>query len=316
MFIATANSMNIPAPLLDRMEVIRLPGYTEDEKLWIAKDYLLPKEIEAAGLKKNEIIIDDASILFIIRHYTLEAGVRNLERELAKICRKTVKNHLLDAANKNHKKKTVITPDSLEDYLGVLRYRHYHNEAQDRVGLVHGLAWTQSGGEMLSIEAISMPGKGKVTLTGKLGDVMQESIQAALSVVRSRSASIGIPASFFDEHDIHVHVPEGATPKDGPSAGITMCTALLSTIMKKFVRSDVAMTGEITLRGDVLPIGGLKEKLIAAKRSNIKLVIIPHDNQRDLKEIPNNILENLQIHPVRSIDEVFELALVSFNQAV
>jgi ATP-dependent Lon protease len=298
------------------MEVIRLSGYTEDEKLWIAKDYLLPKEIKSAGLKKDELMIDDASLLFIIRHYTLEAGVRNLERELSKICRKTVKNHLIDSANKNNKKKTLITTDVLEEYLGILRYRHYHNESQDQVGLVHGLAWTQSGGEMLSIEAITMPGKGKVTLTGKLGDVMQESIQAALSVVRSRADVLGIPPSFFDEYDLHVHVPEGATPKDGPSAGITMCTALLSAITKRVVRSDVAMTGEITLRGDVLPIGGLKEKLIAAKRSNINLVIIPRDNQRDLKEIPKNILENLDIHAVRSIDEVFELALVQSNQVV
>jgi ATP-dependent Lon protease len=307
MFIATANSMNIPVALLDRMEVIKLAGYTEDEKLSIAKDYLLPKQINLNGLKKRELTIDEASLLYIIRHYTLEAGVRNLERELAKICRKVVKRHLTDL----NKKETQISVESLDDYLGVLRHRYYHPENAARVGLVNGLAWTEVGGEMLVIEAVVMPGKGKITLTGKLGEVMQESIQAALSVIRSRAESLMLPPAFFDEHDIHVHVPEGATPKDGPSAGITMCIALLSCILKKPVRGDLAMTGEITLRGDILAIGGLKEKLLAARRSNMQLVIIPEDNRRDLKEIPNNILDHLDVRCARSIDEVFELGLLA-----
>lgn len=313
MFIATANSMNIPAPLLDRMEVIRLSGYTEDEKLNIAENHLLPKQMKLTGLKKNELIIDPIAITSIIRHYTLEAGVRNLERELAKICRKVVKKHL-EEDQKNS--KTSISRENLEDYLGVVKYRYYHPENEDKIGLVNGLAWTEVGGEMLTVESVFLKGKGKVTLTGKLGEVMQESIQAALTVVRSRCDALNIAPNFFEEHDMHIHVPEGATPKDGPSAGITVCTALLSSVMSLPVRSDVAMTGEITLRGDVLAIGGLKEKLLAARRSNMKIVLIPDENKRDLKEIPSNITENLDIRCVKSIDEVFLIAIRHFENYV
>jgi ATP-dependent Lon protease len=309
MFIATANSMNIPAPLLDRMEVIRLSGYTEDEKLNIAEQHLLPKQMKLTGLKKGELTLDSAAIVSIIRHYTLEAGVRNLERELAKICRKIVKKHL-EQDQKNP--TTAITPDNLEDYLGVVKYRYYHPENEDKIGLVNGLAWTEVGGEMLTIESVFVKGKGKLTLTGKLGEVMQESIQAALTVVRSRCDLLNIAPKFFEEHDIHIHVPQGATPKDGPSAGITVCTALLSSVIGLPVRADVAMTGEITLRGDVLAIGGLKEKLLAARRSNMKIVLIPEENHRDLKEIPSNITENLDIRCVKSIDEVFQVAIRNF----
>ncbi len=310
LFIATANSMNIPPALMDRMEVIRIPGYTEDEKLNIAKRYLLKKQIEANGLKEGELTLMDSAILDIIRYYTREAGVRNLEREIAKICRKVVREVSSAAAKeKTTQKSIVITSSNLEKYLGVQRFRYGKAEAHDQVGQVVGLAWTEVGGELLTIEAAVMPGKGKVTTTGQLGAVMQESIQAALTVVRSRSDTLGIARDFYEKMDIHVHVPEGATPKDGPSAGIGMCTALVSALTKIPVKADVAMTGEITLRGEVLPIGGLKEKLLAAHRGGIKTVIIPDENKRDLKEIPKNITEGLEIKPVRWIDEVLTLAL-------
>ena len=305
MFIATANSMNIPAPLLDRMEVIRIEGYTEDEKVNIALRHLIPKQIEANGLKETEITFTESGVRDIVRYYTREAGVRNLEREVSKICRKLVKRILLKAVTK----RKVITSKNLEKYLGVKRFRFGMAENHNQIGQVNGLAWTEVGGELLTIEAASLPGKGKITHTGQLGEVMQESIQAAFTVVRSRSDKLGIPTDFYEKIDLHVHVPEGATPKDGPSAGISMCTALVSTLTKIPVRADVAMTGEITLRGEVLPIGGLKEKLLAALRAGIRLVIIPEENRRDLKEIPKNIKQGLEIHPVRWIDEVLELAL-------
>lgn len=305
MFIATANSLDIPAPLLDRMEIIRIPGYIENEKINIAMRYLVPKQIENAGLKKNEISITEAAVRDIVRYYTREAGVRNLEREIAKICRKVVKAVLL----KPKKKRFVILPSNLEKYLGIKRFRYGLAEERDQVGQVTGLAWTEVGGELLKIEASVMPGKGKSTYTGRLGDVMTESIQAAVTVVRSRGKVLGIDSEFYQHKDIHIHVPEGAIPKDGPSAGIGMCTALVSALTGIPVRADVAMTGEITLRGEVLPIGGLKEKLLAALRGGIKHVIIPLENQRDLKEIPKNILQGLQIHPVRWVDEVLKFAL-------
>jgi ATP-dependent Lon protease len=305
MFICTANSLNIPAPLLDRMEVIRIPGYTEDEKLNIAKRYLVPKQIKNNGLKDDEIVIADSAIRDIIRHYTREAGVRNLERELARICRKAVKEMVLD----KEQKKVAIKPASLEKYLGVRRFRYGRAEETDRVGLATGLAWTEVGGELLTIEAATLPGKGKLIHTGTLGDVMKESIQAAMTVVRSRSRVLGIDPEFYAKHDIHIHVPEGATPKDGPSAGIGMCTALVSTLTGIPVRSDVAMTGEITLRGEVLPIGGLKEKLLAAHRGGIRVVLIPEENEKDLVEIPKNIKGKLDIRPVKWIDEVLQVAL-------
>jgi ATP-dependent Lon protease len=305
MFIATANTLHIPDPLLDRMEIIRLSGYTEDEKVHIAIDHLLPKQIENHGLKAGEILVSEQAIRDIVRHFTREAGVRSLDRELSKICRKVVKQLLLKPGDKQIK----VTPRNIEKYLGVRRFRYGKIEGKDQIGQVNGLAWTEVGGELLTIEAAVVPGKGKTTYTGHLGDVMQESIQAALTVVRSRSDMLGIDKEFFDNHDIHVHVPEGATPKDGPSAGITMCTALVSALTSIPVRATVAMTGEITLRGEVLPIGGLKEKLLAAHRAGIKDVIIPHDNKRDLKEIPANIKQNLNIHDVRWIDEVLALAL-------
>jgi ATP-dependent Lon protease len=305
MFICTSNSMNIPGPLLDRMEVIRLPGYTEDEKLNIASRYLIPKQRENNGLTANELVFDDASILTLIRHYTREAGVRGLEREIARVCRKVVKEKSLA---KDGVPQT-ITPADLEKYAGVQKFDYGKAEDNDAIGQVNGLAWTQVGGELLTIEAVSIPGKGKVIMTGSLGDIMQESIQAALTVVRSRSASLGIDENFQEHKDLHVHVPEGATPKDGPSAGIGMCTALVSVLTGIPVRKDVAMTGEITLRGQVLPIGGLKEKLLAAHRGNIKTVIIPMENERDLKEIPDNIKADLQIKPVKWIDEVLQIAL-------
>lgn len=314
MFVATANSMNIPAPLLDRMEVIRIPGYTEDEKLNIARRYLLPKQIEANGLKKDEVHMNDAAILDVVRFYTREAGVRNLERELAKVCRKVVRQL---ASRKDAKERHVaITPKQLEKYLGVRRFRYGHTEEYDQVGQVVGLAWTEVGGELLTIESAVVPGKGKITTTGQLGSVMQESIQAALTVVRSRAELLGIPADFNEKMDIHIHVPEGATPKDGPSAGIGMCTALVSALTKTPVRADVAMTGEITLRGEVLPIGGLKEKLLAAQRGGVRLVIIPEENRRDLKEIPKNITAGLDIHPVRWVDDVLRLALTHMPAAI
>jgi ATP-dependent Lon protease len=307
MFVATANSLNIPAPLLDRMEVIRLPGYTEDEKLNIATRYLVSKQISNNGLKEQEIELGEAPVLDIIRYYTREAGVRNLEREIAKICRKTVKEIMLDPDSE----KNIVTPEMLEKYLGVRRFRYGLAEEQDQVGRVTGLAWTEVGGELLVIEAAPVPGKGKLIHTGKLGEVMRESIQAAMTIVRSRAQSLGIDPDFHQHYDLHIHVPEGATPKDGPSAGIGMCTALVSALAKVPVRADVAMTGEITLRGEVLPIGGLKEKLLAAHRGNIGIVIIPEENRKDLADIPENILSKLDIRPVRWIDQVFEIALHS-----
>ena len=305
MFIATANTLNIPGPLLDRMEVIRIPGYTEDEKINIATRYLISKQIRNNGLKKSEINITEESIRDMIRYYSREAGVRNLEREIAKVCRKVVKEILLDS-NLDH---VEVNAENLERYLGVRRFRFGRAEEHDQVGQVTGLAWTEVGGELLTIETAVVPGKGKHSVTGQLGDVMKESIQAAMSVVRSRAAMLGIDSEFYEEHDIHVHVPEGAIPKDGPSAGIGMCTALVSALTDIAVRSDVAMTGEITLRGEVLPIGGLKEKLLAALRGGIKTVIIPEENIRDLAEIPDNIKNDLNIVPVQWIDEVLEVAL-------
>ncbi len=305
MFIATSNSMNIPAPLLDRMEVIRIPGYTEDEKLNIAKNYLLGKQMENNGLKQNELQVTDDAIMSIIRYYTREAGVRSLERELAKICRKVVKDILL----KPQDEQIVVTEDNIETYLGVKRFRYGMAEENDQVGQVTGLAWTEVGGELLSIEAVTMEGKGKQIITGQLGDVMQESIQAAMTVVRSRAASLGLKPDFHEGRDIHIHVPEGATPKDGPSAGIGMCTAIVSALTGIPVHASVAMTGEITLRGEVLPIGGLKEKILAAHRGGIKTIVIPHDNEKDLTEIPESVLKQLEIKPVRWIDDVLDIAL-------
>jgi ATP-dependent Lon protease len=305
MFVATSNSFNIPGPLLDRMEVIRLSGYTEDEKLNIALRHLIPKQIKRNGLKASEIAIEDSAIIGIIRYYTREAGVRSLEREISKLCRKAVKNILLDKSLK----QVVINDKNLEDYLGVKRHDYGKAEGANKVGQVTGLAWTEVGGDLLTIECASMAGKGKLNYTGSLGDVMQESIQAAMTVVRSRAETLRINEDFYEKRDIHVHVPEGATPKDGPSAGIAMVTGLVSSLTGNPVRSDVAMTGEITLRGEVLPIGGLKEKLLAAHRGGIKTVIIPKENERDLKEIPENVMEGLAIHPVKRIEEVLELAL-------
>lgn len=306
MFIATANSLEIPPALLDRMEVIRLAGYTEDEKVNISEQYLVPKQILLNGLSAKEINISQGAIHDIIRYYTREAGVRNLERDIARICRKVVKEILL---SKNKNKKINVTVSNLEKYLGVKKYRYGLAEEFDQVGQVTGLAWTSVGGELLTIEASMMPGKGKVTHTGQLGEVMQESIHAAMTVVRSRAKSLGLPDDFYDKNDFHVHVPEGATPKDGPSAGIGMCTVLVSIVTQIPVKADVAMTGEITLRGQVLPIGGLKEKLLAAHRGGIKHVIIPEENVKDLDEIPDNVLRKLIIHPVKSIEQVLELAL-------
>ncbi|PAR46146.1 endopeptidase La [Vibrio metoecus] len=305
MFVATSNSMNIPGPLLDRMEVIRLSGYTEDEKLNIAKDHLVSKQIERNGLKPSEIVIEDSAIVGIIRYYTREAGVRGLEREISKICRKAVKKILLDKGVKT----VVINQQNLKEFLGVQRFDYGKAEESNRIGQVNGLAWTEVGGDLLTIETQSMPGKGKLTQTGSLGDVMQESIQAAMTVVRSRAEKLGINPDFYEKKDIHVHVPEGATPKDGPSAGIAMCTALVSSLTGNPVKAEVAMTGEITLRGEVLPIGGLKEKLLAAHRGGIKTVLIPKDNERDLEEIPDNVIADLQVLPVQWIDEVLKVAL-------
>lgn len=305
MFVATSNSMNIPGPLLDRMEVIRLSGYTEDEKLNIAMQHLLQKQIERNGLKKGELTIEENAILDIIRYYTREAGVRGLEREISKICRKAVKNLLV-----NPKVKSItVNSDNLHDYLGVKRFEFGKADTQNRVGEVTGLAWTEVGGDLLTIETASVVGKGKLTFTGSLGDVMKESIQAAMTVVRARAEKLGINSEFHEKRDIHIHVPDGATPKDGPSAGIAMCTALVSCLTGNPVCADVAMTGEISLRGKVLPIGGLKEKLLAAHRGGIKTVLIPKDNVKDLEEIPGNVKENLAIHAVETIDEVLGLAL-------
>jgi len=298
------------------MEVIHLPGYTEDEKVQIAIRHLIPKQYELHGLKETEINLAESAVRDIVRYYTREAGVRNLEREISKICRKVVKELSRYTNDKKVKKKAIIkehkaaniTTKTLEKYLGVRRFRFGLAEANDQIGQVNGLAWTEVGGELLTIEAAAVPGKGNTTYTGQLGDVMRESIQAAMTVVRSRSAGLGIESDFYEKFDIHVHVPEGATPKDGPSAGISMCTALVSCFTQVPVRADVAMTGEITLRGEVLPIGGLKEKLLAAQRAGIKRVLIPHENEKDLKEIPKNILAGLEICPVRWIDEVWALA--------
>lgn len=306
MFVGTANTLNIPPALLDRMEVIRLSGYTEDEKVHIAERYLLPKQMKNNGLKRGELVIREAAIRDIIRYYTREAGVRNLEREISKICRKVVKEVLL----KKRESVVSVTPRSLDKYLGVQRFRFGRADEHDQVGQVTGLAWTEVGGELLRIESALVPGKGKFTYTGQLGDVMQESIQAALTVVRSRAETLAIEGDFHQKYDLHIHVPEGATPKDGPSAGVAMCTALVSALTKVPVRSSVAMTGEITLRGEVLPIGGLKEKLLAAHRGGIEMVLIPAENERDLVEIPKNIKQSLDIRAVRWIDEVLELALL------
>jgi ATP-dependent Lon protease len=306
MFVATANSLNIPAALLDRMEVIRIAGYIEDEKLNIATNYLLPKQMESNGLKPHELTVSKEAIIEIIRYYTREAGVRSLEREISKLCRKVVKQLLMDPT------VSIFALDAgdLEKFLGVRKYRYGEMEEEDRIGQVTGLAWTEVGGEILTLEAAIMSGKGKVTRTGKLGDVMQESIDAAMTVMRSRAKALGISPDVFEKHDVHIHVPEGATPKDGPSAGIGMCTAMVSAFTGIAVRCDVAMTGEITLRGQVLPIGGLKEKLLAAKRAGITNVIIPSENVRDLKEIGEKIYEGINIHSVKWIDEVLDLALV------
>ena len=312
MFVATSNSMNIPGPLLDRMEVIRLSGYTEDEKLNIAKRHLVDKQIKRNGLKVGEVEIEDSAIIGIIRYYTREAGVRNLEREISKLCRKAVKNILLDKDLKSVR----ITIDNLKEYLGVQRFDYGKADDSNRIGQVTGLAWTEVGGDLLTIETQSMPGKGKLTQTGSLGDVMQESIQAAMTVVRSRAEKLGINSDFYEKRDIHVHVPEGATPKDGPSAGIAMCTALVSSLTGNPVKAEVAMTGEITLRGEVLPIGGLKEKLLAAHRGGIKTVLIPKDNERDLEEIPDNVIADLKVIPVQWIDEVLTVALENHPSGV
>ncbi|MFC4159595.1 endopeptidase La [Chitinimonas lacunae] len=305
MFVATANTLNIPAPLLDRMEVIRLSGYTEDEKINIAEKYLVPKQMKANGLKENEVAIQESALRDIVRYYTREAGVRSLDREIAKICRKVVKSLLL----KPSEKRVTVSAKNLDKYLGVRKYTYGLAEENNQVGQVTGLAWTEVGGELLTIEAVVLPGKGKMITTGKLGDVMQESIQAALSVVRSRAEALGIEQDFYQKHDIHIHLPEGATPKDGPSAGIAISTAMVSILTGIPVRADVAMTGEITLRGEVLPIGGLKEKLLAAHRGGIKQVLIPEGNTKDLVEIPDNIKQKLEIHPVKWIDQVLTLAL-------
>jgi ATP-dependent Lon protease len=308
MFVCTANTLNIPGPLLDRMEVIRLPGYTEDEKMNIGRRYLVPKQMKANGLKDDELKVSDPALLDIVRHYTREAGVRNFEREIAKIGRKSVKQLLLED---KEQKAISVTPRNLEKFLGVKRFRYGKAEDSDRIGQVTGLAWTEVGGELLTIEAAIVPGKGKLQHTGHLGEVMQESIQAAMTVVRSRSQVLGLEQDFYQKNDIHLHMPEGATPKDGPSAGVGMCTALVSALTRIAVKSDVAMTGEITLRGEVLPIGGLKEKLLAAHRGGIKTVLIPDENVKDLAEIPDNIKGNLNIKPVKWIDEVLQIALVS-----
>jgi ATP-dependent Lon protease len=305
MFVATANTLNIPPALLDRMEVIRISGYTEDEKVNIATRYLLPKQLKNNGLKKEEVSVSDSAIRDIVRYYTREAGVRNLERDVSKICRKVVK--LL--VTKEKKKRILVTPKNLDKFVGVRRFNYGIAEKKNQIGQVTGLAWTEVGGELLTIEAVTMPGKGKTISTGKLGEVMQESIQAALSVVRNRSLKLGVAEDFYQKNDIHVHLPEGATPKDGPSAGIGICTAMVSVLTGIPVRADLAMTGEITLRGEVLVIGGLKEKLLAAHRGGIKTVLIPDENLKDLAEIPDNIKNRLEIVPVKWVDQVLELAL-------
>jgi len=312
MFVATANSLNIPGPLLDRMEVIRIPGYTEDEKWNIAKNYLIPKQFKTNGIKKNELTISESAIRGIIRHYTREAGVRNLEREISKICRKTVKEHLL----KKDKKKSAVTIKNLKKYLGVQHFDYGKADKENRIGQVTGLAWTSVGGELLTIESVVLPGNGTIKSTGQLGDVMKESIAAAETVVKSRAKSLGLKRRFLQKHNVHIHVPEGATPKDGPSAGVGMVTAIVSAMTQIPVKANVAMTGEITLRGEVLPIGGLKEKLLAAHRGGITHVLIPNDNEKDLEEIPENVTKGLKITPVKWIDEVLNLALESLPEAL
>jgi ATP-dependent Lon protease len=310
MFVATANTLNIPPPLLDRMEVIRLSGYTEDEKMNIAIRYLLPKQMTNTGLKDGELVVSALAIRDIVRYYTREAGVRAMEREISKICRKAVKQLLIDKQQgEGAQKRISVSPRNLDKFLGVRKFTFGVAEKQNQIGQVTGLAWTEVGGELLTIEAVTMPGKGKVITTGKLGEVMQESIQAALSVVRARSRKLGVEEDFYQKNDIHIHLPEGATPKDGPSAGIGICTAMVSVLTGIPVRADVAMTGEITLRGEVLPIGGLKEKLLAAHRGSIKRVLIPEENLKDMAEIPDNIKNRLEILPVKWIDKVLEIAL-------
>ncbi|MDR2710713.1 MAG: endopeptidase La [Burkholderiales bacterium] len=307
MFVATANTLNIPSPLLDRMEVIRLAGYTEDEKIAIAKQYLLKKQMEANGVKPEELTVTDNALRDIVRYYTSEAGVRGLEREISKICRKVVKT--LQLGEKGDKKTLAVVPEALDQFLGVRRYTYGMAEKKNQIGQVTGLAWTEVGGDLLTIEAVTLPGKGKTTTTGKLGEVMQESIQAALSVVRHRSRDLGIDPDFYQKSDLHIHLPEGATPKDGPSAGVAICTALVSILTGIPVRCDIAMTGEITLRGEVLPIGGLKEKLLAAGRGGIKTVLIPEENMKDLVEVPEEIKARIEIRPVRWIEQVLDTAL-------
>jgi ATP-dependent Lon protease len=309
MFVATSNSMRIPGPLLDRMEVIRIPGYTEDEKLNIAKNYLIPKQLKANGLKEGELTISESAVMDIIRHYTREAGVRNLDRELSKLCRKAVKQHLL-----SKKERSLVTPKNIEKYLGVRRFDFGRADKANQIGQVTGLAWTSVGGDLLTIESALLPGSGAMKSTGRLGEVMKESIHAAETVVKSRARSLGLSRSFLRKHNVHIHVPEGATPKDGPSAGIGMVTAIVSAMTSIPVRADVAMTGEITLRGEVLPIGGLKEKLLAAHRGGVKLVLIPKDNEKDLTEVPDIVKRGIEIKTVKWIDEVLELALESMPE--
>jgi ATP-dependent Lon protease len=312
MFVATANTLNIPPALLDRMEVIRLSGYTEDEKVNIAQRHVLPKLMKNHGLKPEELAVSESALRDVIRYFTREAGVRSLEREMSKICRKVVKELVVSGGTR----KVTVSARNLDKYLGVRRYSFGMAEKKNQVGQVNGLAWTEVGGELLTIEAATMPGKGKMTTTGKLGEVMQESVQAALSVVRARSRRLGIQDDFYQKNDIHIHLPEGATPKDGPSAGIGLCLAMVSALTGIPVRADVAMTGEITLRGEVLMIGGLKEKLLAAHRGGIKTVLIPEENVKDLTEIPDNVKNRLEIHPVKWIDQVLEMALERLPQAL
>jgi ATP-dependent Lon protease len=305
MFVTTANTLNILPPLLDRLEVIRIPGYTEEEKINIASTYLIPKQIKDNGLKKEEWNLDKEALTDIVRSYTKEAGVRNLEREISKIARKTVKNILTNEYDKN-----LINLENLPKYLGVKKFQYGEIESENQIGVVTGLAWTEYGGEILKIESVVMPGKGKMQITGKLGDVMQESVKAAKSYVRSKSLEFGIIPPIFDKKDFHIHVPEGATPKDGPSAGIAMVTSIVSSITGVAVDKNIAMTGEVTLTGNVLPIGGLKEKLLAAHRAGIKKILIPDDNKKDLAEIPKNILGDIELIPVKNVDEVIKIALV------
>ncbi|MDF1762813.1 MAG: AAA family ATPase, partial [Oleibacter sp.] len=307
MFVCTSNSMDIPGPLLDRMEVIRIPGYTEDEKINIGRRYLLPKQIKLNGLKDSEIVVSDDRLKELVRYYTREAGVRGLEREIAKLCRRVVKRNMLSGDTS----KCDVTEEMMEEFLGVRKYSYGLANSNNQIGQVTGLAWTSVGGELLTLEGAATPGKGRIIKTGKLGEVMQESIQAALTVVRSRAPGLGVAEDYFEKHDLHIHVPEGATPKDGPSAGVGMVTALVSVITSTPVRAEVAMTGEITLRGKVLPIGGLKEKLLAAHRGGITTVIIPQENEKDLRDIPDNIKADLKILPVDWIDEVLDIALES-----